>query len=70
VELRFGLVLPETKPNPGRNCQKLTYSKTNKLYQRLLTQQEAHLKNITFSDMEIMYDRYTKAICSAADKAI
>jgi hypothetical protein len=70
LELRFGLVVPITKPNPGRNCQKLTFDKTNKQYQRLLGQQEARLKLIQFSDMEIMYDRYTKAICSAADKAI
>jgi endonuclease/exonuclease/phosphatase family metal-dependent hydrolase len=32
VELRFGLVVPESKPNPGRNCRKLTFDKTNKLY--------------------------------------
>ncbi len=70
LELRFGLVVPITKPNPGRNCQKLTFDKTNKQYQRLLGQQEARLKLIQFSDMEIMYDRYTKAICSAADRAI
>jgi hypothetical protein len=36
VELRFGLVVPETTPNPNRNCQKLTFNRTNKLYQRLL----------------------------------
>jgi hypothetical protein len=70
VELRFGLTVPETQPNPYRNSQKLTYNKTNAIYQRLLHQQEEKLRNIHFPDMELMYDRYTTAICNAADKAI
>jgi hypothetical protein len=71
VELRIGTRMPVFQERKRqRQVAKLTYKNTNEHYQRLLAQENDKLTNLTFTDMNIMYDRYTQAFCRAADTAI
>jgi exonuclease III len=71
VELCIGTQMPIYRERTRqRQVAKLTYKRTNTHYQRLLNQEYDRLKHLTFSDMDMMYRRYTEAFGRAADTAI